>query len=62
MKQYLVFIKIYHSEVSGIIIQDQITQEQILNLDNLDKVTVFSIINLLDKLKIKYDAVDLNIK
>ena len=32
MKQYLVFIEISHGEESGIIIQDKITQEQILNL------------------------------
>lgn len=62
MKQYLVFIEISHGEESGIIIQDKITQEQILNLYNLNKVTVLGILNLLDKLEIKYDTVDLIIK
>ena len=62
MKQYLVFIEISHGEESEIIIQDKITQEQILNLYNLNKVTVLGILNLLDKLEIKYDTVDLIIK
>lgn len=61
MKQYLVFIEISHGEESGIIIQDRITQEQILNLYNINKIAVLGILELLDKLKIEYDTVDLNI-